>query len=175
MEKTAAINACRPFDMALLTENLLLNLARVPRGQDLSHSISRASNTIPYHSEHHSAHIPSQTQIPRPPQPPPFPSTHLLLLIPTRHLTGFLKNPSLVSNSPASLNTNSYLLATLATINPSSISATFLPTHALGPVLNGMKLSFCGWVRVPSFQRSGLNVWGEKAGLEVGFQMEGRW
>ena len=71
MEKTAAANACRPFEMALLTENLLLNLARVPRGQDLSYSISRASNTTPYHFRTPLRAYPLSKD-PRPPQPPPF-------------------------------------------------------------------------------------------------------
>jgi hypothetical protein len=55
-----------------------------------------------------------------------------LFLIPTSNANGFLKNPSLVCISPC-LSSNSYLLNTVPTISANSISATFLPTHALGP------------------------------------------
>jgi hypothetical protein len=94
---------------------------------------------------------------------------HPRLLTPTLHPTGFLKNPSLVLNSPPSLNTNPNLLKTVATINTNSISATFLPTQARGPYEKGMKACFWRSVREAGSQRSGLKVWAS------GPQMEGRW
>ena len=92
-----------------------------------------------------------------------------LLLIPTRHPTGFRKNPSLVSNAPRSLNSNSNPLATVPTIMANSISATFRPTQALGPTLKGTKAAFCASVMVPGAQREGLNSYAS------GPQMEGEW
>ncbi len=56
---------------------------------------------------------------------------------------------------PSCSSRNSKFLNTEATIHLSSISATFLPTHALGPVLNGIKASFCLAVILLSLQRSG--------------------
>lgn len=95
--------------------------------------------------------------------------------MPTRQVMGFLKKPSLVFKSPSSLNSNSKLRPTVATISASSISATFLPTHALGPYENGMKAPFCFSVKFSGSQRSGLKRLGLKAGLLDGFQIEGRW
>lgn len=57
---------------------------------------------------------------------------HSLLLISTQQLPGFFENPSIDSN-PSCLNTISYLLNNVPTINPNSIPATFWPTQALGP------------------------------------------
>lgn len=94
---------------------------------------------------------------------------HPRLLIPTRHPTGFLKNPSLVLNSPPSLNTNANLLNTVATISTNSISATLRPTQARGPYEKGTKACFWRSVRESASQRSGLKV------SASGPQMEGRW
>lgn len=96
----------------------------------------RAQSTIdhpPSHLHQPSALPPSSAPTPPLPKPPhqlPFSSPLLLTL--TLHPTGFLKNPSLVTNSP-SLNSNAYRLNTVATISASSISATFRPTQLLGP------------------------------------------
>ena len=76
-------------------------------------------------------------------------------LIPTLKLSGFLKNPSLVSRSPSCLNSQSQPLKTVATISASSISATLRPTHARGPVLNGINAPFCCSVRFSGANRSG--------------------
>jgi hypothetical protein len=63
---------------------------------------------------------------------PPTTYSTFLLRMPTFNPNGFLKNPSLVS-IPRCRNSNSYRLNTVPTISANSISATFLPTHALGP------------------------------------------
>lgn len=60
---------------------------------------------------------------------------------PTSRPSGFLRKPSLVCISPC-LSDMEYLRAHVAAISFISISATFLPTHARGPWLKGMKAFF---------------------------------
>lgn len=96
----------------------------------------RLKRIPPHHRLHneHQRHLHSALcNLPPLPQPSnQLPAPAPLLLTPTLHPTGFLKNPSLVANSP-SLNTNPYRRNTVATISASSISATFRPTQLLGP------------------------------------------